>query len=52
MFSPDVDVLVVMVTNEAQAESVLYGDLGAVSGISLVYYLQFMSCPDFTSYVL
>ncbi|KAA8542841.1 hypothetical protein F0562_023993 [Nyssa sinensis] len=29
--SKDVDVLVVMVTNEAQAESVLYGDLGAVS---------------------
>ncbi|THG16486.1 hypothetical protein TEA_001667 [Camellia sinensis var. sinensis] len=29
--SKDVDVLVIMVTNEAQAESVLYGDLGAVS---------------------
>lgn len=33
MFSiPDVDVLIIMVTNEAQAESVIYGDLGAVSG--------------------
>lgn len=33
MFSiSDVDVLVIMVTNEAQAESVLYGDLGAVPG--------------------
>ncbi|XWS50840.1 hypothetical protein CRYUN_Cryun12cG0124300 [Craigia yunnanensis] len=31
--SKDVDVLVVMVTNEAQAESVLYGDLGAVSAL-------------------
>ncbi|OVA01688.1 Ketose-bisphosphate aldolase [Macleaya cordata] len=30
--SKDVDVLIVMVTNEAQAESVLYGDLGSVSG--------------------
>ncbi|XP_052181306.1 uncharacterized protein LOC127794335 [Diospyros lotus] len=29
--SRDVDVLVIMVTNEAQAESVLFGDLGAVS---------------------
>lgn len=28
----DVGVLVIMVTNEAQAESVLYGDLGAVPG--------------------
>lgn len=28
--SKDVDVLVIMVTNEAQAESVLFGDLGAV----------------------
>lgn len=33
-FISDVDVLVIMVTNETQAESVLYGDLGAVSGIS------------------
>ncbi|KAM7479632.1 hypothetical protein LguiA_027845 [Lonicera macranthoides] len=31
--SKDVEVLVVMVTNEAQAESVLYGDLGAVSAL-------------------
>lgn len=30
---PDVDALIIMVTNEAQAESVLYGDYGAVSGI-------------------
>ncbi|XP_059643268.1 uncharacterized protein LOC132285119 [Cornus florida] len=29
--SKDVDVLVIMVTNESQAESILYGDLGAVS---------------------
>ncbi|XP_065849277.1 uncharacterized protein [Euphorbia lathyris] len=32
--SKDVDVLVLMVTNEAQAESVLYGDQGAVSALS------------------
>ncbi|XP_038687228.1 uncharacterized protein LOC119986656 [Tripterygium wilfordii] len=31
--SKDVDVLVIMVTNEAQAESVLYGDLGAVQAL-------------------
>ncbi|KAB2041320.1 hypothetical protein ES319_D02G140000v1 [Gossypium barbadense] len=31
--SKGVDVLVVMVTNEAQAESVLFGDLGAVSAL-------------------
>ncbi|KAE9467060.1 hypothetical protein C3L33_01030, partial [Rhododendron williamsianum] len=31
--SKDVDVLVIMVTNEAQAENVLYGDLGAVSAL-------------------
>ncbi|XP_060205429.1 uncharacterized protein LOC132633191 isoform X2 [Lycium barbarum] len=31
--SQDVDVLVVMVTNEQQAESVLYGDQGAVSAL-------------------
>ena len=31
---PDVDVLIVMVTNEVQAESVLYGVDGAVSGTS------------------
>lgn len=29
----DVDVLVIMVTNEAQAESVLFGDLGAVPAL-------------------
>uniref|UniRef100_A0A2N9EIJ8 3-hydroxyisobutyrate dehydrogenase n=1 Tax=Fagus sylvatica TaxID=28930 RepID=A0A2N9EIJ8_FAGSY len=29
----DVDVLIIMVTNEAQAESVIYGDLGAVSAL-------------------
>lgn len=28
----DADVLVIMVTNESQAESVLYGESGAVSG--------------------
>lgn len=47
-----VDVLVVMVTNEAQAESVLFGDLGAVSGIFLLWYLQFTSWADFTLYIL
>ncbi|XP_043699909.1 uncharacterized protein LOC122650571 [Telopea speciosissima] len=31
--SKDVDVLIVMVTNETQAESVLYGDHGAVSAL-------------------
>lgn len=31
--SSGVDVLVIMVTNEAQAESVLFGDLGAVQGM-------------------
>ncbi|KAM4106536.1 hypothetical protein ACB094_04G071700 [Castanea mollissima] len=31
--SKDVDVLIIMVTNEAQAESVIYGDLGAVSAL-------------------
>nr|GLL29350.1 uncharacterized protein LOC109165554 [Ipomoea trifida] len=31
--SQDVDVLVIMVTNEAQAESVLYGESGAVSAL-------------------
>ncbi|CAK9166228.1 unnamed protein product [Ilex paraguariensis] len=31
--SKDVNVLIVMVTNEAQAESVLFGDLGAVSAL-------------------
>lgn len=32
---PDVDVLVLMVTNEYQAESVLYGKSGAVAGMGL-----------------
>lgn len=36
----DVDVLIVMVTNEVQAESVLYGVDGAVSGMS-EYNLSF-----------
>uniref|UniRef100_A0A5B7BKZ0 Ketose-bisphosphate aldolase class-II family protein n=1 Tax=Davidia involucrata TaxID=16924 RepID=A0A5B7BKZ0_DAVIN len=31
--SKDVDVLVIMVTNEVQVESILYGDLGAVSAL-------------------
>ncbi|GFY95419.1 ketose-bisphosphate aldolase class-II family protein [Actinidia rufa] len=31
--SKDVDVLVIMVTNEAQAESVLFGDHGAISAL-------------------
>ncbi|XP_056175113.1 uncharacterized protein LOC115676724 [Syzygium oleosum] len=31
--SKDVDVLVIMVQNESQAESVLYGDLGAISAL-------------------
>lgn len=34
LLPPDIDVLVVMVTNEAQVESALYGESGAVSGIS------------------
>lgn len=43
----DVGVLVIMVTNEAQAESVLYGDLGAVSGNwSLSIY-----CPCIFSFI-
>lgn len=29
---PDAEILVIMVTNEAQADSVLYGELGAVTG--------------------
>lgn len=36
----DVDVMVVMVTNEYQAESVLYGDNGAVAGMSLRFLLS------------
>uniref|UniRef100_A0A6M2EG47 Ketose-bisphosphate aldolase class-II family protein n=1 Tax=Populus davidiana TaxID=266767 RepID=A0A6M2EG47_9ROSI len=49
--SKDVDVLVVMVTNETQAESVLYGDLGAVaalpSGASII--LSSTISPAFVS---
>ncbi|KAG6745758.1 hypothetical protein POTOM_050264 [Populus tomentosa] len=49
--SKDVDVLVVMVTNETQAESVLYGDLGAVaalpSGASII--LSSTVSPAFVS---
>ncbi|XP_057973256.1 uncharacterized protein LOC131161483 [Malania oleifera] len=49
--SRDVDVLVVMVTNEAQAESVLYGDQGAVpalpSGASII--LSSTVSPRFVS---
>lgn len=33
----DVDVLVIMVTNEAQAESALYGDFGAISGKQIIF---------------
>ena len=36
---PDVDVLVIMVTNEAQAESVLYGEGGAVAG-TIQYHMN------------
>ncbi|CAK7349569.1 unnamed protein product [Dovyalis caffra] len=49
--SKDVDVLVIMVTNETQAEGVLYGDLGAVaalpSGASIV--LSSTVSPAFVS---
>ncbi|KAL2242941.1 UNVERIFIED_CONTAM: L-threonate dehydrogenase [Sesamum indicum] len=49
--SPDVDVLVIMVTNEYQAESVLYGDNGAVaalpSGASII--LSSTVSPAFVS---
>ncbi|XP_011035595.1 PREDICTED: uncharacterized protein LOC105133340 isoform X2 [Populus euphratica] len=49
--SKDVDVLVVMVTNETQAEGVLYGDLGAVaalpSGASII--LSSTVSPAFVS---
>lgn len=43
----DADVLVIMVTNETQAESVLYGDSGAVSGkysLKELYYLGYLLC--------
>ncbi|KAB5524568.1 hypothetical protein DKX38_022317 [Salix brachista] len=42
--SKDVDVLVVMVTNETQAESFLYGDLGAVADMNKGG-LQHMNIP-------
>lgn len=42
----DVDVLVIMVTNEAQAESALYGDFGAISGKQI---LLSTSTPCFIS---
>ena len=43
----DVDVLVIMVTNEAQAESVLYGDSGAVPGTSFwVSELHLIKKPE------
>ncbi|KAB5524318.1 hypothetical protein DKX38_022067 [Salix brachista] len=45
--SKDVDVLVVMVTNETQAESVLYGDLGAIAGASII--LSSTVSPAFVS---
>ncbi|KAJ6677129.1 ALDOLASE-RELATED [Salix viminalis] len=49
--SKDVDILVVMVTNETQAESVLYGDLGAIaalpSGASII--LSSTVSPAFVS---
>ena len=35
-YLPDVDVLVIMVTNEAQAENALFGDSGAISGAQIL----------------
>lgn len=44
-FSPlDVDVLVIMVTNEAQAENVLYGEFGAVSGTQILSRIPSLCC--------
>lgn len=44
----DADILVVMVTNEAQAESILYGDLGAVSGkVQCLFYLSWAVLTSF-----
>ena len=41
------DVLVIMVTNEAQAESVLYGDSGAVPGTTFwVSELHLIKKPE------
>ena len=42
MSLPDVDVLVIMVTNEAQAENALYGDSGAVSGAQVLLKIPFL----------
>ena len=41
---PDADVLIIMVTNEAQAESVLYGEYGAVSGVYNVLITHIIMC--------
>lgn len=41
-----------MVTNEVQAESVLYGDLGAVSGKILGVLSNFMNIDDSSIYLL
>lgn len=38
----DVDVLVIMVTNEYQAESVLFGDHGVVPGMSFYFSVRLM----------
>lgn len=40
----DVDVLIIMVANEAQAESVLYGDAGSVSGINDYLFVNYTNC--------
>lgn len=42
--SSDVDVLVLMVANEAQAESVLYGEAGSVSGITGYPFVHYTNC--------
>lgn len=43
-YHPDVDVLVIMVTNEAQAENVLFGDFGAVSGTQIPFRFPSLFC--------
>jgi len=62
----DVDVLIIMVTNESQAENVLYGENGAVSGAYnillpilrclfnyiLIYFLQYVALPAGASIIL
>ncbi|KAL6552847.1 hypothetical protein OROHE_008211 [Orobanche hederae] len=53
--SKDVDVLVVMVTNEYQAESVLYGDNGAVPSTQRIYVhccFEVVALPSGASLVL